>query len=368
MFRFGIEHEIAFLSRDGEFVDYENTPFEVLHTLIRELPLYEQDYPQLRIGEAGIKRKRWYIEGFERYNEAGEVIGCPLKGIEVRTTPHHTIQDVMRELRESCLLLSAVATRYGLEPVLIGFHPYKKEFVPDPPLNAFERQFRQSIPERRTALLSVLTYGPDFNISLAGLSAAECVDLGQKLTYYSPFIVPLSFSSPFYDGKLWGGLSIRTYQRTGPRPAVLVYLENPADLIACDPSLTRLARLPAEVGRIEFKACDSCADLRLYAGFLALLKGLVLDTTLPGRALVPDRELHQRAAQKGFALTEIVEGTELVLGAAERALAADEDRMWLEPLWQLVRSRTSPADLLIRAYMETGSIEAALRASYAQAS
>lgn len=51
---------------------------------------------------------------------------------------------------------------------------------------------------------------------------------------------------------------------------------NPAFLfeynaLDCSPSLTKPARLPAEVGRIEFKACDSCDDFALYAALLALL-------------------------------------------------------------------------------------------------
>ena len=52
----------------------------------------------------------------------------------------------------------------------------------------------------------------------------ELVDAARKLTALSPYLVPLSFSSPFRDGGPWGGLSARTALRTGPRPAVLAFL------------------------------------------------------------------------------------------------------------------------------------------------
>lgn len=76
----------------------------------------------------------------------------------------------------------------------------------------------------------------------------------------------------------------------------MVFLEKQEDLIKSSPSLTKIARLSAEVGRIEFKAFDSCDDFGLYAALFALLKGLILDCSLPGRATTPNVELHQRSA------------------------------------------------------------------------
>ena len=123
---------------------------------------------------------------------------------------------------------------------------------------------------------------------MADLSTENVIDIGRKLTYYSPYIVPFSYSSPFYKGGLWDGLSVRTFIRTGKRPAALVFVQKEEQLINSIPSLTKIARIPAlEVGRIEFKACDSCDDFSTYAALLALLKGLVLDNTLLGRETVP---------------------------------------------------------------------------------
>jgi gamma-glutamyl:cysteine ligase YbdK (ATP-grasp superfamily) len=364
MFTFGIEHEVAFLNRAGHFADFASTSFAELDRIIANLPFYEADYPQLRIGDAGIKRKRWYIEGFERFDAHGHVTDCPPKGIEIRTTLHKTILGAVDELNASFQLLREEAMSAGFVPVLTSFNPYRTEFVPDPPLTAYENERRLSSPEKRTAFIPMLTYGPDLNLSFQGLESDAIIEIGCKLTYYSPYIIPFSYSSPFFGGTLWEGLSIRTFMRTGRRPAVMVFLADPADLLYSDPSLTKPARLPAEVGRIEFKACDSCDDFAIYAGLLALLKGLVLDTTLAGRATVPDAELHQLSAHQGFAHDNIAAGALTLLQAAEYALGDDEDSQLLKPLSVMLQQRVSPAHRMISTFQATGSIRATLCQTY----
>ncbi|MBO0791738.1 MAG: glutamate--cysteine ligase [Ktedonobacteraceae bacterium] len=368
MFAFGIEHEVALLDRNGDFVDWTTTTFAELEAVVANLPLYETDYPQLRVGDAGIKRKRWYIEGFERYDAFGQSTICLPKGIEIRTTIHPTILGAVDELTRSFHLLAHEARAHGFTPALTSFHPYLTAFTPGPPLNAYEQQRRLQSPEKRTAFLPMLTHGPDLNLSLHGLSPSELIDLGRKLTYYSSYIIPFSFSSPFSAGALWEGLSVRTWRRTGARPAALVFVAQPTELIASDPSLTKLARIPREAGRIEFKACDSCADFTLYAALLALLKGVVLDTTLEGRATVPDVALHQLSARQGWTHDAILTGTRLVLQAAEQALRTDStsapDVSLLAPLWTMLEQQTTPAHALVQAFRNTGSIEMALRSMY----
>ena len=92
MFNFGIEHEVAFLDHAGNFADFSRTKFTDFCQIIDKLPLYAKDYPQLRVGDARIKEKRWYIEGFERFVDSEEVVECVPKGIEIRTTIHSSIQ------------------------------------------------------------------------------------------------------------------------------------------------------------------------------------------------------------------------------------------------------------------------------------
>ncbi|MEM9007684.1 MAG: glutamate--cysteine ligase [Cyanobacteria bacterium P01_F01_bin.86] len=347
LYQFGLEHEVAFWDElTNEFADFANTSFQRFDRLIAQLPEYGSDYPQLRIGDAGIKRKRWYIEGYERFSETGELLDCAPKGIEIRTTLQSTIAGAVQELRQSFAQLCEVARPAGLLPVLTSFNPNRTVFAPEPPLNHYETQRRTASPEKRTAHIPMLTYGPDLNFSIRGLATDELIRAGQKLTYYSPAIVPFSFSSPFYGQQLWTGLSVRTHLRTGPRPAAMVFVERPDDLIASVPSLTKIARLPAEVGRIEFKACDSCGDFSLYGSLLALVKGIVLDQTLTGLALVPDAERHQRSACDGFQDCELHDQARALLTAAEQALTDPQERELLQPLWQFVRQKTTPAQVM----------------------
>ncbi len=364
MFLFGIEHEVAFLNKEGNFADFSHTKFADFNQIIEKLPTYPSDYPQLRVGDAGIKMKRWYIEGFERFADSDEVIDCHVKGIEIRTTIHSNIQGAITELSESFHLLREVAASFGLSPVLVSFNPYNPGFEPQPPLNDYEIKQLEAYPDEQTANIHMVSYGPDLNISVADLSTEDVIDIGKKLTYYSPYIVPFSYSSPFYKGGLWDGLSVRTFIRTGKRPAALVFIQEQDQLINSIPSLTKIARIPAEVGRIEFKACDSCDDFSIYAALLTLLKGLVLDKTLLGRATVPNAMLHQLSAKEGFDNEDIFRNATKVLQAAEVALGDDPDVHYLTPLKVLLTKRKTRSHELIQMFYRVNSIEEVIRQTY----
>ncbi|MGF1523431.1 MAG: glutamate--cysteine ligase [Leptolyngbyaceae cyanobacterium] len=365
-YRFGLEHEVAFWDEHiNQFADFSNTAFSRFDDLVTQLPEYASDYPQLRIGDAGIKRKRWYIEGYERFSETGDLVGCAPKGIEIRTTLQPTIAGAVQELRESFAQLCAVARPAGLVPVLTSFNPIQTAFVPQPPLNPYEARRRERSPEKRTAHIPMLTYGPDLNFSMPEMSTDALIQAGKKLTYYSPAIVPFSFSAPFYDQQMWPGLSVRTHLRTGLRPAAMVFVEQPEHLITSSPSLTQVARLAAEVGRIEFKSCDSCGDFSLYGSLLALLKGIVLDQTLPGLALVPDAEQHQRSALYGFQDPELHDQAVELLTAAEQVLLDSDERDLLQPLWQFVEQQTTPAQSMRDRWQSGATLVDILTTGYA---
>lgn len=357
---FGLEHEVPFLREDGGFADFSNTVFEEFEAVIQELPVYPDDYPALRIGDAGIKVKRWYVEGFERFDEHGVLVTAVPKGIEIRTTPHPSIQGVLDEFQESLDLLREKASAHGFQPTCVSFNPFQEKFTPDPPLNPYERNRRDRSPEEQTAHLTMLTYGPDLNMSVEGWTDDDLIDAGRKLTYYSPFLVPFSFSSPFFNGKLWDGLSRRTYVRTGIRPSVMVFLHDEGNFFESRPSLVQKARLEAEKGRIEFKAFDVCGDLAVYGALFALLKGLLLHGSLPGRRGVPDKSLHRRSAQEGFRNAKISREAAKVLEAAGQALGDDPDREYLLVLHDMINKKSVPADRLIDAYNRKKSIHSAL--------
>ena len=361
MFTFGIEHEIAFFDSTGRFVDWTTTTFAELDRIIAQLPLYPSDNSSLYVGDAKIREKRWYLEGIERFSETGALFRFDPKGIEIRTTIHTTIQGAVEELEQSFAQLCAVAESYGYTTALTSFNPYQTQYNYNPPLNLYEMQQRHDDASYFMEHLAMLSYGPDLNIALAGLSADAVLDAGKKLTAYSAYIIPFSFSSPFYAGQLWEGLSVRTFMRTGARSAVRVYVEHPHQLFPCVPEFTTLARLPAEIGRIEFKAFDSCGDFNHYAALLALLKGLILDDTLLERATVPNIALHQHVARVGFSDSAIAQQTAQIIAAAEAALSTDVDVILLTPLKTMLAQQQVPAHDMIQQFHSTTSIAKVLQ-------
>jgi hypothetical protein len=346
-FQFGIEHEVAFvrsnsspgLSPGLSFADFSNTTYEEFAAIIQSLPEYEGDGASLRFGDLGIRRKRWYIEGIERFDPDGNMVQCIPKGIEIRTTLHSSIAGAIEELQASFDLLKQAAKPFGLSPINTSFNPTQTEFIPTPPLNAYERDRMSGSPEDQSEHLPMLTYGPDLNLSVIGASTDQSIDWAKKLTYYSPYLIPFSYASVnpnnnqpiVYNDVPWVGESVRTFYRTGIRPAALVFLDDRTAVIPSDPSLTKLTLKPSEVGRIEFKAFDSCGDFDRYGSLLALLKGLLMDTDLLGRAIVPHRRLHQKSARFGWRDDRILKQSQRLLTAAETALANDPDRALLAP-------------------------------------
>lgn len=366
MFKFGIEHEVALINAKGQLADFSRAKFSELAQIIERLPSYESDGNQLHIGDAGIRQKRWYLEGMERFSNTGELTAFIPKGIEIRTTIHSTVKSTIAELQASFHLLREAASNLGFSPALATFNPYLTTFDLDSPLSEYEIKWLEAFPEDQTDHIAMLSYGPDLNLSLTGMSFEEVIDAGQKLIYYSPYIIPFSYSSPFFNGSLWDGLSVRTFIRTGLRSTVRVFLEKPEQQIYSQPVSTKVARLPAEVGRIEFKAFDGCDDFTMYASLLALLKGIILDKSLLGRSTLPDVALHQISARFGFDNEAIFDNANQVLQAAQSALNdhADPDSELLRQLFTRLKQRRTRSHELIESFHRLGSIKEVLQDTY----
>ena len=368
--RYGLEHELALLRDDGTVADHRSLTHAQVAAVVDELPELPGDQPDLRIGDAGIRRKRWYAEGYERLDENGGLLRFDPKGIEIRTRVHDSVEAAADALAADALTLAAVAARHGLRPVAFAHHPQLSAYRLDPPPNAHERALMAASPEERTSHLHMVTWGPDLNLSFpeSGTDPAVLADAAAKLTFYSPYLVPWSFSSPFRDGRVWGGLSARTARRTGARPAALAYLPPDAPLMVTDPSLVRHAGIPGEVGRIEFKAFDAVPAVAgeepadgvgtdLPAALLSLLTGLLRDDTLPGRRRTPDAAAHRRSALRGWADPAVRAGSQAVLEAATAALAGDDAHgARLASLARRLARRETPADRMLARHRAGGGI------------
>ena len=126
-FRYGIEHELAILrGRTAAFADFTDLRFDELQAVVDALPEDPADYPDLRVGDQGIKRKRWYVEGYERFDDAGELVRCDPKGLEVRTRIHDSVEAAVAALGADVDRLAAeLRPRAGSRRRAIGFNPLR---------------------------------------------------------------------------------------------------------------------------------------------------------------------------------------------------------------------------------------------------
>ena len=129
-FRYGIEHESALLRPDGTFADFTNTTFDELQDIVDALPEDPADLADLRVGDVGIKRKRWYVEGYERFDEHGTLLRCDPKGLEIRTRIHPSVEAAVAALRaDQQRLDDEAAAPRACGVTAIGFNPVHSEYV-----------------------------------------------------------------------------------------------------------------------------------------------------------------------------------------------------------------------------------------------
>jgi hypothetical protein len=363
--RFGVEAEFALVGPDGELRDFATLSYRQASSIVERLG--DGDHPDLVRGDLGIKHGRWYVEGDERFDDGGRLLDCVPKGIETRTRPQAGIPATVAALDAQTAALAAAAWHDHLRLASIGWNPHRPGYRPDPPYNRWEREMRRRHAEYLAADVYMLSYGPDVNLSSPDWDDAAAVDVGRMLTAYSPALVPFSFSAPFVRGRPFGGLSYRTYRRTGRRPAVRVFVD-PDRVPRRQPSppLVHPARIPAERGRVEFKAFDAPPEPALYPALLAVVAGVAADRTLPGRLDRPDRAAHRRAALAGFDAPEVAEVAAQVLRTARRGLRGTGWASLLDPLDASLSVHRTPAHAMIEAYDSHGAVRLPLVGSPSQ--
>ena len=88
---------------------------------------------------------------------------------------------------------------------------------------------------------------------------------------------------------------------------------------------------------------------------LALIKGLVLDTSLTRRAVIPESDMHQKSSKVGLHDDYILEQAKKILRACEAALQPQDVHL-LEPLKQQLISRSCIADRQLKEYNKNKDI------------
>jgi hypothetical protein len=124
--------------------------------LLDALPDYR--HPELRVGDAGIRVKNWYVEGDERFDDRGRSTGMAFKGIEIRTPVGSTIHTSMASLNNLRSMLEAELGVHNWSLAVIGFSPYTASY--EPSYTGWEQAFHASHVENHLPQTSTLSYGP----------------------------------------------------------------------------------------------------------------------------------------------------------------------------------------------------------------
>ncbi|UFH58976.1 glutamate-cysteine ligase family protein [Sulfurovum mangrovi] len=334
MVQIGIEHEFVFKDKNGTYLDFETAKFPVFQQIVDAFPYFENDDKFFDCKSLERKPKRCYVEGFERYDREGKLLETTPKGLEIRTLPHRDIDALVSEFTTSYRVLMKIAKGFGFSPLLTSLHPFKNSVIFDHPLNQTEVDLRTP-EELKIAVNALLWHGLHVNVSIKGYTEEQMMDLIYKLNYYTPFIIPFSFSSPFYEGKLFDGLSYRTYKKAN--------------------KARKAAQLQNRKGNyvIEFRGYDACGDARLLKALIMLIKGLLLDETLDHRAEKQDPEMLKLSAMKGFEDARIKEQGLKVLKAVKNTIA---DSQTVEQLEEMLHKNLSYAATMKQSFLATGDI------------
>jgi hypothetical protein len=342
MFRIGIEQEFVFLNKAGEYVDADNTEYSLFRDIVDAFPSHPGDDRFLECKSLETTPKRCYVEGFERHDADGKLAETLPKALEIRTLPHRGVEGVVGEFRESYRQAMQLAGKHGLHPVLVSYHPYKttlKRFVS---LDEVELRVRG---EARLDLAkrAMFTHGLHVNVSLDHLTKDKLQDRVRKICFYTPSIIPWSYSSPFYRGELFEGLCSRNYYRASSR--------NMVDLNE---------RLGAYV--IEFRGFDACGDFRLLDAVLRLFCGILLDEELPGRTGQQDSERLMLSSLRGYSDASIRDECRQLLKAAHKALGGDPGPFML--LETMLEKDNSYATQIKQRYNQSGSVRESVSGLY----
>jgi hypothetical protein len=372
--RWGLEAEFGLVDRAGALVDFTHPRGPELQQIVDSLPDHADE--DLTRGDLAIKWSRWYVEGDERFADDGRFLRCVPKGIEVRTPVADGVTQAVTSLCALTAELASAASSRGLRLTAVGHNPIHSTYAPEPPFNPWERRMREEHAEYAAPEVYMCTYGPDVNLSAPAWTEAEAMAAATRLAQWAPEIVAFSLNAPIVHGLPYGGLSYRTAVRAGRRPNVRLFLPTAAsfadqgtpadqgivadqgtvaDEAVCAGLVVRPARIPAERGRIEFKALDAFADLGRFAAYAALIGGLATADGAPAPSeietgLDPDPAARLRAAAvDGFADDALVARCQVLLDLAADAWSAAPERGLLESLRADLRLRRVPAHDVLEA-------------------
>jgi hypothetical protein len=342
-FGFGIETEHCLLdTKTFAPLFHEDLTFEQLLELVDSIPVSDFSTDGFNIKPLHKKANPYLIEGYYLTDEDMKPKTLLPKGIEIRTPIASTLGTTILNLEEITERLRLQLAKVGMTIATISHHPTKCDFSAPP--NYRRHDYWQ------WALTAMTTYGPDMNISVPE-SLQDEIDresLGEKINYYIPSVVALSFNSPLYNGGLWAeegviGKSVRTYKRSIWAPLYYIHSE---------PQL-----------RFEFKGFEMAQNMEDYKAFFLCGLSMLLDNTLIGRASDSERRGNLRELSIHGLVSPIdKERAAQVLSSAEKlAYLFDLDGSSLRQLWSRLETNSTPADKIIKTFQKTKLINETMK-------
>ncbi len=307
--------------------------------------------------------------------------------IEVKSSPHVSMPDARRELRELRRIVSTVAQQHGLAIFAAGTHPTG---MWGSALQTPKKRYDAVMDELQMIGRRDLLCGLHVHVELP--DPDQRVDVMYRMLPYLPLLLALSTSSPFWQGRRTGlkGYRLAAYDelpRTGVPELFRTREEFDAYVAALvgagaieDSSFIWWAIRPSLVNpTLELRAPDSCTLVEDSIAIAALYRTLArhlcanrwrnADLDAVQRALVVENKWRaQRYGVNGTFVTEnggvpVVEMLERVIEETAADAAALDCAADIERCRAIVVSGTS-ADVQLKAYeahCANGSAEAALQ-------
>jgi carboxylate-amine ligase len=204
--------------------------------------------------------------------------------IEINSSIHHSVTDLIEELDLLRLMLEELASNYDLLLCGGGTHPFQKwamqKIFPLKRYKKLSRNFRY-LSKRSTV------FGQHVHIGCA--NADDAMYLTHTLSRYVPHFIAICASSPFYQGIDTGYHSSRsTVFNAFPLSGVMPYLENWKEFSAYFFKMKRLGiietmkdfywdiRPKPEFGTVEIRVCDTPLNIKRATIIAAYIQAVAI--------------------------------------------------------------------------------------------
>jgi hypothetical protein len=342
-FRFGLETEYLLVDAQSfRPLWYPDLSFERLNSALEAIPVDDFQCSSFKVEPPHRKPIPYIVEGYHLPDPDMKPIDLLPKGVEIRTPICSSIDECLATLKTLHARLQRALQQLGYQAVALSFHPTNVHF--EGPQNKRRHDFWQ------WAMVAMLTYGPDVNISLPKELAAriDVNDLSEKVNYYIPALTALTLASPLRQRELWRirgrvGKSVRTYHRSVIAPAIEVHSDQ--DM------------------RLELKPFEMTPLITDYYNYFLLWLALILDGHLKGRASDQTRIYDMgRIACDGLEAETVRErASEVLMRIPVELERWGFDCRSIESFRQRLETDRVPADDIVAIFQREKSLEATLR-------